>query len=73
MLGIKHATATNVAQPGVPQSSGFREGLTDSSEWPAHKVLADVRAKLNGSDRGAFNKPIYPRVSAETQGIYIYM
>ena len=73
MLGIKHATTTNVAQSGFPQSSGFREGLTDSSELPVHKVLAHVRAQLNGSDRGAFHKAIYPRVSAEKQGTYVKM
>ena len=65
MLGIKHATTTNVAQSGFPQSSAFREDLSDSSEFHVHKVLAHVRAQLNGSDRGAFHKAVYPRVIAE--------
>ena len=60
VLGIKHATKTIVAQSGFPQSSGFREGLTDSSELPDHKVLVHVSAQLNGSDRGAFHKAVYP-------------
>ena len=71
VLGIKHATTTIMAQSGYPQSSGFREGLTASSELPVHNVLAHVRAQLNGSDRGAFHKAVYPRVSAEKQGMYV--
>ena len=51
----------------LPQSSGFREGLSDTSELPVHKVLAHVRVQLNGSDRGAFHKAVYPRVSAENK------
>ena len=53
------------------KSIGFREGLTDSSKLPVHKVLAYVRAQLNGRDRGALHKAIYPMVSAETQGMYV--
>ena len=45
----------------------------DSSELPVHKVLAHVRSQLNGSDRGAFHKAVYPRVSAEKQGMYVTM
>ena len=70
MLGIKHATTTIVSQSGFPQSSGLREGLTDSSELPVHKVLAYVRAQLNGCDRGAFHKVVFPEVSAEKQVMY---
>ena len=55
------------------QSSGFREGLTASSELPVCKVLAHVRAKLNGSGRDAFHKAVYPRVSAEKQDMYVTM
>ena len=65
VLGIKHTTTTIVAQSGFPQSSGFRKGLIESSELPAYKVLAHVRAQLNGSDRGAFHKAVNPRVSVE--------
>ena len=65
MLGIKHAITTIVAQSGFPQSSGFREDLMDSPELPVHKVLAHVRAQLNESDRGAFHKAVYSRVSSE--------
>ena len=60
-----------MAQSGFPQSSGFREVLTDSSELPVHKVLAHVKAQLNGSERGAFHKAVYPRVSAEKQGMHV--
>ena len=73
MLGIKHATTTNVVQPGFPQSSGFREGLTDSTELPVHKVVEHVRAQLNGNDRDAFHKAICPGGSAKTQGMYVTM
>ena len=69
MLGIKHATTTTGAQSGFPQSSGLRKSLTDSSELPVHKVLEHMRAQLNGSDRGVFHKAVYPRVSAERQGM----
>ena len=68
VLGINHATTTIVAQSGFPQSSGFREGLTDSSELPVHKVLKHVRVQLNVSDRGAFHEAVYSMVSAEKQG-----
>ena len=71
MLAIKQATTTIVAQSGFPQSSGFSEGLTDSSELPVHKVLAHVRAQLNGSDIGAFHKAVYLRVSAGKQHKYV--
>ena len=71
MLGIKHATTTIISQSGLTQSSGFREGLTDSSELPFHKVLAHVRAQLNGSDGGAFHKAVYPRARTEKQGMYV--
>ena len=60
-------------QPGFPKRNGFREGLTDSSELPVHMLLAHVRARLNGSDIGAFHKAIYLRVSAETQSMYVTM
>ena len=65
MLRIKHGTKTIVAQSGFPQSNGFREVLSDLSEMPAHKVLAHVMAQLNWNDRDAFQKAVYPRVSAE--------
>ena len=69
VLGIKQAT--NVEQLGFPQSRGFRKGLTISSELPVHRVLALVWVQLYGSDRGTVHKAIYPRVSVETQGMYI--
>ena len=71
MLGIKHAITTIVAQSRFPQSSGFREGLIYSSEVPVHKILAHVRVQLNGSDRGASHKAVYPRISAEKQGFFV--
>ena len=36
-------------------------------------VLAHVKAKLDGSDRGVFHRAIYPRASTETQGMYVTM
>ena len=62
-----------MAQSGFPQNSGIIEGLTDSSELPVHKLLAHVRAQLTWSDRGAFYKAVYPRDSAEKQGMYVTM
>ena len=67
VLGIKHTTTANVAQAGFPQISGFRDGLSDSSELSVHKLGPHGRPQLNGSDRGTFHKAIYPGVSAEIQ------